>query len=103
MNRIDKKFIQLKKQNKKAFIAFITAGYPDLSTTARLVVELEKKGVDIIELGVPFSDPMADGPIIQEASQSALKKKINLDLIMKMVLKLRKEKINVPLSRKKSQ
>jgi tryptophan synthase alpha chain len=96
MNRIDKKFIQLKKQGKKAFIAFITAGYPDLSTTVKLVIELEKKGVDIIELGVPFSEPLADGPVIQEASSYSLKKGTNLDKILDLVKKLRKT-VNLPI------
>jgi tryptophan synthase alpha chain len=96
MNRIDKKFMQLKKQGKKAFIAFITAGYPDLSTTVKLVIELEKKGVDIIELGVPFSEPLADGPVIQEASSYSLKKGINLDKILDLVKKLRKT-VNLPI------
>ncbi|MFH1190709.1 MAG: tryptophan synthase subunit alpha [Candidatus Omnitrophota bacterium] len=90
MNRLDKKFIQLKKQHKKAFIAFITAGFPDLSATARLVIELEKKGVDIIELGVPFSDPLADGPVIQEASAYSLKQGTNLVKILDLVKQLRK-------------
>jgi tryptophan synthase alpha chain len=90
MNRIDKKFIQLKKQDKKAFIAFITAGYPDLSTTAKLVITLEKNGVDIIELGVPFSDPLADGPIIQEASRYSLKQGTNLVKILDLVKQLRR-------------
>ena len=96
MNRIDKKFIQLKNQNKKAFIAFITAGFPDLSITAKLVIKLEKNGVDIIELGVPFSDPLADGPTIQEASGYALKKKVNLAKILALVKQLRK-KTNLPI------
>jgi len=90
MNRIDRKFIQLKNQNQKAFIAFITAGYPDLSTTARLVMELEKNGVDIIELGVPFSDPLADGPTIQEASRLSLKQGTNLVKILDLVKQLRR-------------
>ena len=89
MNRIDKKFIQLKKQNRKAFIAFITAGFPDLSTTAKLVIELEKNGVDIIELGVPFSDPLADGPTIQEASGFSLQQGTNLIKILDLVKQLR--------------
>lgn len=96
MNRIDKKFKQLKKQGKKAFIAFITAGYPDLSTTAKLVIEFEKIGVDIIELGVPFSDPLADGPVIQEASAYTLKKGTNLPKILDLVKKLRKQ-VNLPI------
>jgi len=91
MNRIDRKFIELKKKGKKAFIAFITAGYPDLATTAKLVLELEKRGVDIIELGVPFSDPLADGPVIQEASLYSLKKRTNLIKILALVKSLRKD------------
>ena len=90
MNRIEKKFIQLKNKNKKAFIAFITAGFPDLSTTAKFVLSLEKNGVDIIELGVPFSDPLADGPVIQDASAYSLKKGTNLLKILNLVGKLRK-------------
>lgn len=96
MNRIDQKFIQLKKQGKKALIAFITAGYPDLATTARLVKEFEKKGVDIIELGVPFSDPLADGPMIQEATLAALKKGANLNRIFALVKKLR-QSVDLPI------
>ena len=91
MNRIDQKFIQLKQKNKKAFIAFITAGYPNLATTAKLVLELEKRKVDIIELGVPFSDPLADGPVIQEASEHALKAGTNLIKILNLVKQLRKD------------
>jgi len=96
MNRIEKKFKELKKSNKKAFIAFITAGYPSLSITEKLVIELERSGVDIIELGVPFSDPMADGPIIQEASCEALKKKIRLIDILSLAKKMRK-KVGIPI------
>jgi len=96
MNRIDQRFIKLKKHGLKAFIAFITAGYPDLPTTAKLVIELEKRGVDIIELGVPFSDPLADGPVIQEASAYALKKGTNLVKILDLVRKLRKH-VNLPI------
>ncbi|MDD5097273.1 MAG: tryptophan synthase subunit alpha [Candidatus Omnitrophica bacterium] len=96
MNRIDQKFIQLRKENKKAFIAFITAGYPDLTTTGKLVLELEKKGVDLIELGVPFSDPLADGPMIQEASALSLKKGTNLARILGLVKKLRLD-TNLPI------
>lgn len=90
MNRIDQKFRELKKKKKKAFIAFITAGYPNLETTYRLVLALAKSGVDIIELGVPFSDPMADGPVIQEASAFALNKGINLRKILNLVKRLRR-------------
>ena len=96
MNRIDAKFKELKAQGKKALIVYITCGYPDIATTEKLVLELEKRGVDIIELGVPFSDPLADGPIIQEASSYALKKKINLKDIFFLVKRLRR-KSQIPL------
>jgi len=90
MNRIEKKFKELKKVRQKAFIAFITAGYPNLSITEKLIRKFDKSGVDIIELGVPFSDPMADGPVIQEASQWALKKNTRLIDVLNLVKKLRK-------------
>lgn len=95
-NRIERKFIELKKNNKKAFIAFLTAGYPDLRTTEKLVLEFAKAEVDIVELGVPFSDPLADGLIIQEASKEALKKNVNLNNILGLVKKLRKS-TDIPL------
>jgi len=85
MNRIEKKFAELKKRNKKAFIAFITAGYPSLKVTGALVKEFDRIGVDIVELGVPFSDPMADGPVIQESSKAALDKKVSLKQILQLV------------------
>ena len=96
MNRIDRKFQDLKKTGKKAFIAFITAGFPSLSVTEKLIYAFEKKGVDILELGVPFSDPMADGPVIQEASQEALKKNTHLIDILNLVRKVRKN-VNMPI------
>ena len=89
MNRITKKLSDLKKQNKKALVCFITAGDPTLADTEKLVLTLEKAGVDIIELGVPFSDPMADGPVIQLASERALKKGVDLQKILNLVKKLR--------------
>ena len=89
MNRIERKFIQLRQADKKAFIVFITAGYPDLKTTESLVKEFSKMGVDVIELGVPFSDPMADGKLIQEASQYALEKGVHLQDILNLVKKVR--------------
>jgi tryptophan synthase alpha chain len=90
MNRIEKRFQELRKAKKKAFIAFITAGYPNLNITGRLILELEKRGVDVLELGVPFSDPMADGPIIQEASQAALEKDTHLVDILSLVKRARR-------------
>lgn len=96
MNRIDEKFIELRKEKKKALIVFLTAGYPDLETTEKLVYHLENCGVDIIELGVPFSDPIADGVTIQYSSQVALNQGINLNKIFVLCGKIRK-KSNLPL------
>jgi tryptophan synthase alpha chain len=89
MNRIEKKFKELKKQNKKAFITFITAGYPTLKITKKLLFEFSRIGIDIVELGVSFSDPLADGPIIQESSQAALENNVHLIDILNLVKKVR--------------
>jgi tryptophan synthase alpha chain len=95
-NRLEGKFSGLKSSGRCAFIAFLTAGYPSLKETERLVLELDRRGVDIIELGVPFSDPMADGPAIQFSSQQALKKGVNLKEIMQMVRGLR-SRTDIPI------
>jgi tryptophan synthase alpha chain len=97
MNRIDKKFSELKCQGKSAFIAFITAGDPDLKTTVELVLAFEKAGVDIVELGVPFSDPLADGPTIQAASERALHSGATLPKIFEAVKEIRKVS-DIPLA-----
>ncbi|MGE5214573.1 MAG: tryptophan synthase subunit alpha [Nitrospirota bacterium] len=73
MSRIGEKFAELKRSGRGGFIPFITAGDPDLATSERLLIELAKAGADIIELGVPFSDPVADGEVIQRASERALR------------------------------
>jgi tryptophan synthase alpha chain len=88
MNRIDKKFEVLKAANKKAFIGFITAGDPHLDKTAAFIYALEAAGTDVIEIGIPFSDPLADGPVIQEAAVRALD---NWDFNVAKVMKLMKE------------
>ena len=97
MNRIDQKFKDLKSAKKKAFIAFVTAGDPNLKVTEELVLAFEKKGADIIELGVPFSDPLADGPTIQASSQRALKHGVNLTKILHTVGQIRKRS-NIPIA-----
>jgi tryptophan synthase alpha chain len=89
MNRIDKKFKDLKARGKKAFIAFLTCGYPDIATTEKLVLDFDKAGVDIVELGIPFSDPIADGPVIQESSVKALSNNITVAKVLALVKKLR--------------
>jgi tryptophan synthase alpha chain len=91
MNRVDKKFRELRSQKKPAFIPFITAGDPDLQTTRDLILEFEKRGADIIELGIPFSDPIADGPIIQASYHRALVKGVKVANVFDMVAKLRSE------------
>lgn len=89
MNRIDSKFNKLRSVGRKAFIAYVTAGDPSLAITKKIVFKLEDAGVDIVELGVPFSDPIADGPTIQAASYRALKGKTTLKKIFAMVRALR--------------
>lgn len=96
MNRIDSKFNQLKEKNEKGLITFITAGDPDIDTTVALVLEMEKAGADIIELGIPYSDPVADGEVIQESSQRALNNGIKIKDIMKAVQDIRKQS-SIPL------
>ncbi len=96
MNRIEKRFEELKKQGKKAFIPFITAGDPDLVKTKALVLELEKRGADIIELGIPFSDPIAEGPVIQRSSQRALEGETSSLKILNLVKEMRQE-TEIPL------
>ena len=96
MNRIDKTFKRLKKEKKKAFITYIAAGDPDMRTTEKIALSLAKAGADLIELGIPFSDPLADGPTIQRASQRALEAGCTVKKVMSLVKKLRKN-IDLPL------
>ncbi len=90
MGRIASTFAALAKNNKKALVTFITAGDPDLETTEAHILALEKAGADLIELGVPFSDPMADGPTIQLSSERALSAGTTLPKILAMVKSVRK-------------
>src|SRR5262245_16962658 len=91
MTRIESKFRQVKSENRKAFIPYLTAGDPNLETTARIILELERSGADIIELGVPFSDPMADGVVIQRASERALKNHVTARDCLELVRRVREE------------
>jgi tryptophan synthase alpha chain len=84
-------FKRLRNENQKAFIPFITAGDPDLETTIRLVPELARSGADIVELGIPFSDPVADGPTIQRASERALAHRYRLSDYLAALRALRRE------------
>ena len=96
MSRISEKFDVLKKAGGKALIPYIMAGDPDMAATGRMILELEKSGADIIELGVPFSDPLADGPTIQRAAIRALKGRVNLSHVFSLVRDVRK-KTQVPI------
>jgi tryptophan synthase alpha chain len=96
-NRITVKFEDLKYKNQKALIPFITAGYPDWKGYLRLFHLLEDCGVDIIEIGVPFSDPLADGPVIQKASKIALDRGTDTDMVLDSVKTFRKKSI-VPVA-----
>ncbi len=96
MNRIEEKFAQLKKKSGKAFISYITAGDPNLERTEQLVLALERAGTDIVELGIPFSDPLADGKTNQEAAERALKNNVTLKQVINLVSNLRK-KTQIPI------
>jgi tryptophan synthase alpha chain len=96
MTRIEKKFAQLKSEGRKAFIPYITAGDPTLEITEHLVVALDKAGADVVELGVPFSDPIADGPVIQRATERGLKAGVTLNKVLDLARKIR-QKSEVPL------
>ncbi len=89
MGRLAETFRKLRKNDEKALVTFITAGDPDLATTADIIRELEHAGADIIELGIPFSDPMADGPTIQLSSERALAGGATLPKILEMVRSVR--------------
>jgi tryptophan synthase alpha chain len=96
VTRIDKKFAQLRAEGRKAFIPYITAGDPTIEATRDLILALDRAGADIIELGVPFSDPIADGPVIQRATERALEKRVRLRDVLRVASEVRRES-EVPL------
>lgn len=96
MNRIDNRFKELKEQKKKAFIPYVMAGDPSLNATKKIVLMFEECGADIVELGVPFADPLADGPTIQRAAERAQKKGVTLKKVIDLVKELRKN-TGIPL------
>ena len=96
MNRIDKKFEQLREEGKKALIPFITCGDPSLEETVELVLSMEKAGANIVELGIPYSDPLADGEVIQASYFRALSTGIKVNDILDMIGRLR-SKTEIPL------
>src|SRR5262249_55225322 len=94
--RIERTFTRLRSENRKAFIPYITAGDPTLDITMELVLALEKAGADVIELGVPFSDPIADGPVIQRAAERALRNGVTLRQVLQLTRNIRKRS-EIPL------
>ena len=91
MNRIEETFARLRADGRRGLIPFITAGDPDLETTRALIVELARAGASHIELGVPFSDPVADGPVIQRASERALKRRVGVSEVLSAIREARRE------------
>lgn len=89
MTRIGQRFDRLRKDGRKAFVAFLTAGDPSLDRTVEAAVELEAAGVDVLELGVAFSDPLADGPVIQRSSERALSRGVTLARALDLVRRIR--------------
>jgi tryptophan synthase alpha chain len=96
LGRIEDSFTTLQRAGKKGFIPFITAGDPDLKTTEELLVVLAQSGATLIELGVPFSDPMADGPVIQSSSERALKHGFGLQEILDTAARAR-QRVDIPI------
>ena len=96
-NRMEKRLADCRKEQKKAFITYMTAGLPDMEGCAEIIRTQEKAGTDIVELGIPFSDPVADGPVIQAASYHSIQQGTNLRKVFAMVEGLRKEGCEQPL------
>jgi tryptophan synthase alpha chain len=96
VSRLDATFARLRANGERALVAYLMAGDPSLAETERLVVEAERRGADVVELGVPFSDPLADGPVIQRAGVRALATGTTLSRVLEMVATLR-GRVRVPL------
>ena len=97
-NRIDKKFSELKKVNKKSLVAFVTSGDPNQKISKNILNVLRDQKIDLVEIGFPFSDPMADGPTIQKSSQRAIKAGANIDSTLQLVKDFRKNDKNIPIA-----
>ena len=97
INRIEKTFEKLKADGDKALVSFITAGDPNMEKSEQILCDLPKYGVDIIEVGIPFSDPMADGPTIQKSSNRAISAGSNLSKTLKIINKFRRVNSKTPI------
>ncbi|KAA9006249.1 tryptophan synthase subunit alpha [Paenibacillus spiritus] len=95
-NRIDEAFARLKREGRTALIPFLTVGDPDIAATLEIIRELESAGADVLELGVPYSDPLADGPVIQRASSRALRGRVNLRVCMETARQARENGSELP-------
>ncbi len=96
-NRIIEKFNELKRENRGGFIPFIVAGDPDLATTKKLILELARQDASVIELGIPFSDPVADGVTIQASAERALRNPISVGKVLDIVAEVRDENCETPI------
>jgi tryptophan synthase alpha chain len=97
MNRIDSTFARLRESGRTALIPYVTTGDPSLAATLPIMQSLVKSGADVIELGVPFSDPMADGPVIQRASERALAQHVSLADVLDVVAQFRRSDTSTPI------
>lgn len=97
MNRIEERMNCLKEKEEKAFITYMTAGLPDMEACKQVIYAQERAGTDILELGIPFSDPVADGPVIQEASYKAILQGVTLSNVFQMVEEVRQGGCQIPI------
>src|SRR3954463_13297220 len=84
-DRIAQRFAELRRTNRRAFVPYVTAGHPDVARSIALLQGLEANGADVVEVGVPFSDPMADGAVIQASSQRALEQGVRFDQVLEII------------------
>lgn len=96
MGRIEEKLLDLRKRKKKALVYFLTAGFPKRDSTEGIAATLEQGGADLLEIGMPFSDPLADGPVIQRSSRAALQNGIDLEAVIAVIASIR-SRSNIPL------
>ena len=97
MNRITQKFIDINSAGEKALVGYITAGDPDFDTSKKILIDACRSGIDVLELGVPFSDPTSDGPVIQRAAGRAIANGMNTAKVLELVKALRSEGIETPI------
>ena len=96
-NRIDQKFVALENEKKKALVTFVTSGDPDFNSSKKIIESLPKFGADFVEIGIPFSDPMADGPTIQRSSRRAIRSGINIEKTFQIIENFRKSNKKTPI------